>query len=201
MVVMKFISFLFCVFLFFSCDRRGRSVSDFPPYKLIIDFSENLKKETGLVLCCYGINVGHKPHNVRYGVANFDLSYNLFKDRKDMVTLEAARQVLVFSVEKFLNEINSNENIRSELDVFPFVSDSVNLCVYFMDENKIELGDGVACVSIFNGSVRYERYDIEEYREVYPAIGKHSIIHQESYQDALDIVKGNVHAEQFQNQK
>ena len=79
------VNFLFCVsvVLFFSCDRKVRSVSDFPPYKLILDFSENLKKETGLVLCRYGINNNlQKDYEIKNGVANFSAAYYVFKKKR-----------------------------------------------------------------------------------------------------------------------
>ena len=193
---MRFIDFLFfiSVFCFFSCSRREHSVSDFPPYKLILDFSEKLKKETGLVLFGYGVNNNlQKCYEIKNGVANFGISYYLFKERQDAISLEEARNLLVYVVESFLNEINGNEVIRSELDLFPFTSDFIKVSIHFVDKNKIDLGRGVAYVYFSRGKIDYEKYDIEEYREVYPAIGKHSIIHQESYRDALDIVKRSNH--------
>ena len=119
------------------------------------------------------------------------------KKREDSVSLEQARSLLVFVVESFLSEINKNEIIKNKLDVFPFTMDLISVSIYFVDKNKIGLGDGVAYIYFSRGEIDYEKYDIQEYREVYPAIGKHSIIHQESYQDALDIVKKSNSLVQF----
>ena len=187
---MWIINFLFfiSVFCFFSCSKKEYSVSDFPPYKLILDFSEKLKKETGLVIFAYGVNNNlEKSYEIKNG-----MSYYLFKGRQDAISLEEARNLLVFVVEGFLNEINGNEVIRSQLDLFPFTSDFIKVSIHFVDKNKIDLGNGIAYVYFSRGKIDYEKYDIEEYREVYPAIGKHSIIHQESYQDALHIVKKTI---------
>ena len=201
---MKFISFFFlvyCVF-FVSCKKNTKVVSDVPAYKLIIDFSENIRNDKKLVLYRYGVN-NNLPgsYEIINGLANFSVAYVLFKEKDGLVTLEQAREILVFIVERFLLEINSSEEIRSELDFFPFTNDLLNVSLYFKDKNKIDLGNGIAYVCFSNGNIKYEKYDIEEYREVYPAIGKHSIIHQESYQDALNIVKRSNHIDQIQEQK
>ena len=197
------INFLLCVsvVLVFSCEKKRVSILDVPKYKFIYDFSEKMKEKHRLILYCYGVNINSKPQKKDSNVSDFSIDYVLYKSRYDTVTLEEARSLLVFVVENLLSEINSNYEIRDNLDFFPFTIDSIRLVIYFKDENKINLGGGIAKLRFSKGNIKYEKYDIEEYREVYPAIGKHSIIHQESYQDALDIVKGNVHAEQFQNQK
>lgn len=42
---------------------------------------------------------------------------------------------------------------------------------------------------LYEGKIEYEGYNIEHYTEKYPAVGKHYIIYEESYEDALNIVK------------
>ncbi len=159
---MRFIKFLFVFYfiLFVSCGRSAKDVSDVPAYKLIIDFSRNLKKEKNLILYRYGINNDLPEfYKINNGVANFSVAYVLFKEKEAVVTLEEARRLLVFIVENLLREINSSKEIRSELDVFPFTSDLVSVSIYFKDKNKIDLGNGVAYVYFSKGKIDYEKYD------------------------------------------
>ena len=66
----------------------------YPPYKLIVDFSKEIKPETGLILFAYGINNG-LPNNYEYinGAANFKASYALYKKKEDLISLDYARQL------------------------------------------------------------------------------------------------------------
>jgi hypothetical protein len=189
---MKFTRIFLFLFIFsiFSCSKKY-SVLDVPEYKFICDFSEKIKKDFDLTLYCYGVNIGSKPKNVKFGISNFRISYYVSKKKGDAVTLEESRNLIIFVVEKLLSEINYSDVIRDRLDVFPFTSNSIDLMIYFKDENKIDLGNGIATVSLYNEKIKYEKYDISEYRKTYPCIGKHHVIHQESYEDALQIVKGN----------
>ncbi len=57
------------------------------------------------------------------------------------------------------------------------------------DENKIDLGDGIANCSLWDGKIKYETFKIHEYSPTYPVNGEHAVIHKETYDDALKIVK------------
>jgi hypothetical protein len=51
------------------------------------------------------------------------------------------------------------------------------------------LGQGVAIVYFAKGKIKYEGYEIEGYRRPGCAYGQHYTVHEESYEEALDIVK------------
>lgn len=189
---MKYIN-LFILFILFSCSSK-RDAKDtyqmYPPYKLINLFSEKIKPETGLVLNGYGINIGlPKGYEVKNGIGNFRASYSLSKDKNDEISLDYARNLIVFLAENLLLDINSDLGIRANLDVYPCSSDGVNIAVHFKDKNKIDLGQGVAIIYFSKGKIKYKGYKIFEYSDKYPADGKHYTIHEESYAEALDIVK------------
>ncbi len=186
---MKFTNLIFClVFLVFSCTSRG-GIRDYPPYKLIIEFGEHIKPETGLVLSGYGVNVGLPKDYKGRGIGNFRASFKLPKMRSDEISLDYARNLIVFLGERFLGEINSNSKVRPDLDFYPFTSDFIDITIHFKDENQIDLGQGVALIYFRQGRIVYEGYKISEYTNRFPAIGKHFTIHEESYAEALDIVK------------
>jgi len=191
---MKFIN-LTAVILFaltFSfCAKTDKKASEmFPAYKLVVDFSKRIKPDTGLVLCCYGVNHDlPKDYPYKNSVANFTTAYALYKTQKDTISLERARELIVSLTESLLQEINSNPNVRSDLEVYPFTRELVEVILRFKDENKIELGTGVSRAYFFNGKIKYERYEIYNYTGRYPADGKNFTIHEETYAEALEIVK------------
>ena len=191
---MKFIRCFFLVFLVFSSCKSKMDVKDpyqmKPPYKLINLYSRKIQPQTNLVLCGYGYNI-FLPDNYEIinGIGNFDASYYLTKNKTDAITLENARNLIVFIAENFLQEINESSEIRPHLDIFPFTSDLLRVTVHFEDKNRIDLGQGVAIIYFSHGKIKYQGYEIEIYRDQYPARGKHYLIHEESYAEALDIVK------------
>lgn len=191
---MKFIRFVFfLVFLISSCTCK-KDVKDpcqmYPPYKLINLFSQKIKPETDLVLRGYGINwCLPKGYQYKNGIGNFAASYSLQKTKNEEISLGYARNLIVFLTEKLLQEINSNPEVIPDLDVYPFISDLIRISIHFEDENRVDLGQGVAIVYFSKGKIEYEGYKIYEYAGRFPAVGKHFTIHEESYAEALDIVK------------
>ena len=152
-----------------------------PPYKLIKLFSRKIKPETDLVLASYGYNNNiDKEYQYINGIANFSATYALKKTKNDEISLEFARNLLVFLAENLLRDINSTSEIIPELDVYPFVSDRINITIRFEDENGIGLGQGISRAHFSEGKIKYESYKIHKYTGRYPAEGKHYTIHEES---------------------
>ncbi len=186
---MRFTSFLFLILL--SCSRQKKDISEIvPEYKFIVTFAEKIKKESGLLLWCYGINNGNIDYDeIKNGVVNFSSDYALNKTRQDVVSLDEARVIFVHLVESFLEEINTDLEIRPKLDFFPFPSTRLRMSLIFRDENRIELGSGVSKVRFSGGNIEYQRYEISHYTGHYPAEGKRFLMHKETYEEALEIVK------------
>lgn len=186
---MKYFSLIFsCVFLVLSCSKRN-DVTKYPPYKLINEFAQKIKPETDLVLTAYGINFGLPKGYQKKGIGNFTVSFRLQKNKSDEVSLEYARNLIVSLGEKFLEEINSNMEIRPDLDFYPFPSDYLDISVRFVDDNRVQLGQGVAVIYFWEGKIVYEGYKIEQYETGYGPVGKHFTIHKESYAEALETVR------------
>lgn len=172
-----------------SCQKRD--IAEFvPEYKFLKEFSKKIKPKTELILRGYGVN-----NNVENGhvfindLANFSLTYSLSKTRNDEISLELARSLLVSVTENLLKTIDSDPKIASRVEVLPFVSDRVKISMYFEDENRIELGQGISYIYFAHGKIKYERYEISEYTGRFPATGKRFPVHEETYAEALDIVK------------
>lgn len=173
-----------------SCTNRERDfIQNYPPYKLLRDFARKIEPLTSLRLVSYGENNSLPKEYQIKGIGNLTTSYKLMKNKNSEVPLDEARMLMVFVTENLLQEVNTNAEVREDLDVFPFTSDRINISIYFKDENGIDLGQGIANVRLYRGNLRYKAYDIHVYKEQYPAIGKHYIMHEESYEEALEIVK------------
>lgn len=189
---MKFISFIFVlIFMVSGCHRKtvGEILEKDPSYKIMITFSEKIRPETGLIHTGYGLNHDlPKDYQFKNGVANFKLSYSLSKKKEDKITLEEARDLLVFVTENFLKTVNSDPKVIPMLDVYPLTYDLMNITIHFEDENRIDLGQGIASLHLFDGKIRYRGYQIREYTGKYPAKGKHYVILEESYIDALESI-------------
>ena len=215
MKLIKFFITCGLVLMFSSCKNEKVDLSELcPEYKLIDTFSERIKPETGLVLRSYGTN-NHLPKGYQFknGVGDFTADYTAYKTQQDVISLEEARRLIISVAEGLLQEINSNPIVRPDLDVYPMTSDLLTISINFKDENHIELGNGgVSRMFFSHGKIEYRRYEIYEYTNrnqlpegvhvheeingkmhsyqvTHPPSGKHFIIHQESYAEALDIVK------------
>lgn len=187
-VNMKYISFFIILFLF-GCNKREREIM--PPYNVIARFSERLEQENGVILCSYGINLNiPKDYEIKNGVADVDVSFYVNKKKSDCVTLKDARKLLIYIVDGFLNEINSDEKAGPLLDSYPMTNDSLVIAIHFHDENRVNLGQGIAQIYFARGKIKYESYNIREYRTSrLPAKGDYILQHQETYAEALELVK------------
>src|SRR3989344_5469971 len=153
---MKYIKLIAIVFVVLSCGRNLITVEDVPEYKLLLDFSRNIKPETELVLCGYGFN-NFLPKGYQFinGVANFSVDYYLYKNKDDAVSVDFARSLLVSVAGSLLKEINSNSTVRSNLDEYPFTSDRIVVSINFVDKDKIGLGQGVSDIYFSKGKIKY----------------------------------------------
>ncbi len=189
---MKFINLIFVlIFIISGCHRKTvrEILEKDPSYKVMLTFSEKMKTEDNLILTGYGLNNSlDRNYQFKNGVANFSLSYLLTKNKEEEISIEEARNLIVFVAENFLKTVNSDQKVIPMLDVCPLTSDLLNITLHFEDENRIHLGQGVSIVYLWGGKIRYEGYKIREYTGKYPAKGKHYVILEENYDDALEKV-------------
>jgi hypothetical protein len=188
---MKFIKYILCFHLILFGASYTTWVPETPnKNNLLIEFSNKIKRATGLVVSTYGYNTYlPRDYKIINGMASFSLDYNLVKTRQSVVSLKEARNLLISVTESLLKKINSDPEMKKRLDVYPCTNDLIRICIYIQDENHIDLGQGISTVFFSRGKIKYEYYQIHEYRNSYPAIGKHFTVHEESYVEALDIVK------------
>ncbi|MBS0624511.1 MAG: hypothetical protein JSS32_00500 [Verrucomicrobia bacterium] len=166
--------------------KQGFSYFDF-----IASFTKKNEEKNKIKLSGCGINSFlPKEYKIKNGIANFNISFKSIRSQEDPVSLEKARRITVTLVEDLLNEINTNPQIRPYLDCFPMTIDHLQLSIWFWDENSISLGKGISDINFSKGEIDYFQYEIYEYSTTYPAVGRQSKFFKESYQEALEKVKG-----------
>ncbi len=188
---MKFIRFCLAGFLILFVAGCGQSAMKVEVvYNFIKKVSEDIKKDTGLQLATYGVNCNvPKEYVMRNEIYNIRLTYWLHKNKQDELSLEEVRKLTLSVAEKLVKEFNSDPVISQKLEFHPFSFDNMTIYINIMDENKIALGQGVSTVYFSKGRVKYKGFEIIEYSNTYPARGRGYTIHEESYAEALDIVK------------
>ncbi len=188
---MKFIRFCLAGFLVLfvaGCGQKSMEIE--VVYNFIKKVSEDIKKDTGLELALYGVN-GEVPKEyvMKNEIYNIHVTYWLYKNKQDELSLEEVRRLTLSVAEKLVREFNSDPVISQKLEFHPFSFDDIELYIHIVDENKIALGQGVSTVYFSKGKVKYKGFEIIEYSNTYPARGRGYTIHEESYAEALDIVK------------
>ncbi len=187
---MKYIKplLLFHLIFLFGCSHNHSE--GYPRGNLIKRFSQRLEEKTGAVLYCYASGPRQTEDEIkRYGKESYVLSYYFKKKQGDHVSLDEARCLLVSIVESFLKEVNADKTVHEDLNVYPLTADWLDVSIYFKDENMINLGDGIAWYSLWDNKIKYRTFKIHEYSPTYPVNGEHTVIHTETYDEALKIVK------------
>ncbi|NGX64035.1 MAG: hypothetical protein KR126chlam6_01459 [Candidatus Anoxychlamydiales bacterium] len=127
-----------------------------------------LKSEKGLYMIGHG---GELMYDVKKLAISFVCNYE--------INMKEGRELIVYSVHKFLSNINSNEQIRPYLNEFPFQVKDIDIAISFKVREKIKK-DSIDFVSIYYGKVFYDISDKEEVLKT---------IHEETYEEALKIVE------------
>lgn len=139
-------------------------------------FSKQIEKDFDLK--CVG-NGGEMPYDVEVISVKF-LSYR-------SATVEEARELEVKLTEKFVQVINAHEKIKPFLREYPFPSSRSHVTISFRDPRKknSSVGNDVELVFQARNRIFYQAKNLDN-----PYLGKD--IKDESYEEALRIVQGNL---------
>ncbi len=135
--------------------------------EVIIKTAKELKNEKNIYL------IGHGGQ-LMYDVKKLFISFTC----DETIAIKEARNLIVYSTQKFLFNINSNEQLRPYLHISPFHVKDIDLAISF-DEIAEKNDQTIDFVSIHNGQIIY---DVSDEVEVLKTI------HKESYEEALKIV-------------
>ncbi|MCB1067832.1 MAG: hypothetical protein KDK56_06565 [Simkania sp.] len=108
------------------------------------------------------------------------LSFNCYRP----LSIDESRELVINCVNEYLKSVNENKEIRPYLHNFPFNEQNIELVIFIFEDNKftkIQSGQ-VSSVSTLNGKIRYKTRSAEDQY-------KREILHQETYEEALRILK------------
>lgn len=110
-------------------------------------------------------------------IRTMGMSFEYFHE----ITIEEGRELLVYCVQTYLAEINSNERIRPSLEHYPFDYKDVDIRIFVRqpDRDQVPLGS-IAVVASIKGKLDYD------VREPSPKILKE--IHRETYDEAVKLL-------------
>ena len=144
-----------------------------PDYEKIADgitvkTAEKLEQEHGLILVGIG---GQMMHDIQM----MSMSFFLYHE----VSLEEARKLIVYSVEEYLSNINSNEKIRPYLHEYPFTAKNVEVWLWLYDIDHFNLP---------KGTIHHVLAENETISYFIKGEKRRKTLHEESYEQAKSLV-------------
>jgi hypothetical protein len=158
--------FLFLSVFLFSCQSNGdlgKSKKERIVDEIIHNSFIKISKKTELVPCGTGAQMMDEIKML-----------GLYFDCKKQINIDEARKLLIDAADEFLNEINSNEEVRPYLSKYPFEIKNVEICIYTPPNQKLA---ELAVVSVSNGFLIYKIDDI--------FTGKFEVVVKETYEEGL----------------
>lgn len=107
----------------------------------------------------------------------FDLKRNLKK--------EESRKLILECIEKYLDTINENKEIRNSLSCYPFNEKNIQISIFLIEQNGESYRfPEIGIVELYKGNIVYK------YIEQLPSYA-HKEYKKETYEEALKLVKSS----------
>lgn len=149
----------------------GRQREDQSMDQILNNFSKYMEKKYHLIPV--GTTIGSPGGIIRLLGLDFQI------DR--VLTKEEARQILMDGAQKFLFEINNDENIRKSLKNYPFTEKNIRIVIFIHDSNgQSVFHPNLGTASILNGELCFTTTDSQNTL-------RYETDESESYQEALKI--------------
>ena len=118
--------------------------------------------------------------SMMHDVEMLALSFNCYRP----LSIDESRELVINCVNEYLKSVNENEEIRPYLHNYPFTEQNIQVIIFFFgDKNFQKISPGkVNGVSAVKEQVRYYTDSIEDEYKL-------ETLHQETYEEALRIVK------------
>lgn len=152
---------MFCFFLYFiGCTQEAYVDCDKLCNEIRATVARKLKEQKNLRPSGFG---GSAPYDIR----ELCLSFDYFQE----IDLNAARELLLYAIEVFVDEMNKNTAIRPYLHDYPITIENVDLLIFIRtpDGKFVEGSDNISTLSTINGKLVYRiwqddhtNYAIEE---------------------------------------
>ncbi len=176
MMKKKLITILILNFLFFMISCKSFSKYGYqnePKYIHLADgiinkTANEFKTQKHLYL------IGHGG-SLMYDVKKLSISFVSNED----IDINKGRELIIYCIQTFLSNINSDEQIRPYLNTFPFQAKDIDISISFR-ESDTEIKHSIDFISMHYGKIFYDISDKEETLKT---------IHKETYEEALKIVE------------
>jgi hypothetical protein len=168
---MKYVIYLLFFFFITACTHQ--SAENKEAYRLMNSFAAKQEKKNKLQV--FGIG-GSWYDNILI----LDLDFIGYRH----VDIPQTRLLIVTCAEEFLNQINSDEQIRPYLNHYPFTVEDIHLGILFNEKKtgRFVRPPNIAFVTLVSGNIIYT--------SDYDPLGPLTDMHKESYEEALGIVNG-----------
>lgn len=147
---------LFFVFLGASCVTWGGNKMIYSKPSVIANnaiaqVAKDLEKRYNLKSAGFGGAIHEE-------VEELALSFNCYRT----LSIDEYRKLLIQCAEYFLDQINSNENLKPYLKNYPFNTQNIHLCIFVRSEEKKRFDVGeLSCLAVLNGKIVYYYRDSE----------------------------------------
>lgn len=161
-----FIALITCFLLFYFFYSDVVNYEKFA-HKITIKTAQKLRDEKGLYLIGTG---GQMMDDIQM----MYMGFQYFKP----INVESGRDLLVCSIQLYLNEINQNEKVNPYLHSYPFTVKNVEIRIWIRnpDGSKVS-SDELRYISAIDGILSYYMDGTEEYSR--------ETVHEETYEEAL----------------
>ena len=123
--------------------------------EVINTFLHEMKRDFGMD--CMGSG-GSMPYNIR----DIDVMLSIRK----IASIEEARHLGVFGVQKLLKIINEHKNIRPFLYQYPFTAKDVCVSIsFFNSDYRYSLDGNIASISLLHGKIFYDKVEIHKVQD------------------------------------
>ena len=162
--------FIFILFLFSSCSKTEAEKKERLENKIIGKTWRQLEKEKNLIPLGEG-------GSVTPGNEYLELIFQYFEP----LTIDEARELVVYSAETFLHNLNSDEKLNELLDKpYPMKWIQILIHIYNPDYSRVE-PPGICVAHYEKGYIKYIIYNGKNYVTIY----------KETYEEAVEKLKNN----------
>jgi hypothetical protein len=152
--------------------------------KFTLKTAREIEKENDLKLLSYGINCPVEHNSSDYdAIYYFSFSYEKF----EKINVNEARELIIKLTQKIMNVINNDQNIKKYLYKYPFEVNDLGFSILFSEKKGGKIyGRNIHAVSLNRNVIRYR---------VIPDKDSIQKVYEESYGDALNVIKNNIKTE------
>ena len=166
---------LFVLFLFTTCSCASHRQS--PEERLLGKITDHTSQQFSKK----GLYFSQQVYGISQPIQT--LHMQLCTDQYEYKNVSQARRLFVSTAKEYVNQINAYENVQSLFNTFPFELTNLQLNLFFIEKDHQHLMRFPYISRVYNvlGCIKYEKCD--------SVTGKPYIIHEESYETALERIE------------